>query len=157
MRGVRYSGGALWLVHVLMLRWLCSWFALNSRVSDMYFAQSPSWCLHIPLKWLVHDLVLHWLWCLFALISRLSDIYSAYVPHDILIFQFLWCVIYTTAVQSRAQYISQLKAVGRAETFESWPSEKGVNSKWKTKKKTCSWLIGSRLSQKYIARFASCS
>ena len=36
--------------------------------------------------------------------------------------------------------------MGRAETFESWPSEKGVNSKWKTKKKTCRWLIRSRLS-----------
>ena len=35
------------------------------------------------------------------------------------------------------QYFSQLKTVGGAETFESWPSEKGVNSKRKTKKKTC--------------------
>ena len=45
-----------------------------------------------------------------------------------------------TAVQSRAQF-SQFKTVDRAETFESWPPEKGVNSKWKTKKKTCPWLI----------------
>ena len=37
-------------------------------------------------------------------------------------------VICPTAVQIRAQYFSQLKTVGRAETFESWPSEKGVNS-----------------------------
>ena len=41
--------------------------------------------------------------------------------------------------------------------FERWPSEKGVDSKWKTKKKTCPWLIGSRLSQRYIARFAICT
>ena len=32
-------------------------------------------------------------------------------------------VVYTTAVQIRAQYVSQLKTVVRAETFESWPSE----------------------------------
>ena len=54
-------------------------------------------------------------------------------------------------------HISQLTTVGQAETFESWPSEKGVNSKWKTKKKTCPWLIASRLSQRYIARFISCT
>ena len=36
--------------------------------------------------------------------------------------------VYATAVQIRVQYFSQLKTVGRAETFESWPSEKGVNS-----------------------------
>ena len=66
-------------------------------------------------------------------------------------------VVCSTAVHIRAQHFSQLKTVGRAETFESWPSEKGVNSKWKTKKKTCPWLIGSRLSQRYIARFASCN
>ena len=41
---------------------------------------------------------------------------------------------------------SQLNNVGRAKTFESWPSEKGIKSKWKTKKKTCLWLIGSLLS-----------
>ena len=27
------------------------------------------------------------------------------------------------------KYFSQLETVGGAETFESWPSEKGVNSK----------------------------
>ena len=45
--------------------------------------------------------------------------------------------------------------VGRAETFESWPSEKGVNSKRKTKKKTCPWLIGHDCRRR-MARFASC-
>ena len=55
-------------------------------------------------------------------------------------------VLYTTDVQIRAQYFSQMKTMGRAETFESWLSEKGVNSKWNTKKITLSWLIGSRLS-----------
>ena len=57
----------------------------------------------------------------------------------------------------RLSCISQLKMVGPAETFESWPSEKGVNSKSKAKKKTCPWLIGSRLSQRYRVRFASCT
>ena len=44
-------------------------------------------------------------------------------------FQFLRrCVVYTTAAEIRAQYFCQLKTVGRAETFESWPLEKGVDS-----------------------------
>ena len=105
-------------------------------------------CPHIPLKWLVHDLMLQWLWRWFAFISRLSDTCSAYLSHDVLKFQFLRRVICTTAAQIRAQFFSQLKTVGRAETFVSWPSEKGVNSKWNTKKKTCPWLIGWRLSQR---------
>ena len=37
--------------------------------------------------------------------------------------------IYTTVVQIRAQYVSQLKPVGPAGTFESWPSEKGVSTR----------------------------
>ena len=57
----------------------------------------------------------------------------------------------------RPSYISQLKTVVRAETFESWPSEKGVNSKWKTKKKICPCLTGLRLSQRYMPRFANCA
>ena len=45
-------------------------------------------------------------------------------------FQFLRRrVVYTTAELIRAQRFSLLKTVGRAETFESWPSEEGVNSK----------------------------
>ena len=64
-------------------------------------------------------------------------------------------VVYSTAVNIRAQHFSE--TVGRAETFESWPSEKGVNSKWKTKKKTCPLLMWSRLSQRHMARFASCT
>ena len=66
-------------------------------------------------------------------------------------------VLHTTAVQIRGQYFSHLKTVGRDDFFESWPSERGVNSTWKTKKQTCPWLIGSRLSQKYMARFVSCT
>ena len=74
--------------------------------------------------------MLQWLWCWFALISRFSEIYVAHLPHDVLIFQFLRRrFIYTTAVQIPAQYFSQLKTVGQPETFENWPSEKGVNSK----------------------------
>ena len=38
-------------------------------------------------------------------------------------------VLPSTAVQIHAQYFSQLKIVGRAETFDSWPSEEGVYSK----------------------------
>ena len=57
----------------------------------------------------------------------------------------------------RPSYISQLKMVGRAATFESWPSDKGVNSKWETRKRACPWSIGSRFSQRYIARSASCT
>ena len=63
-------------------------------------------------------------------LSRLSDIYTVYLPHDALIFQFLRRrVIYTTAALMRAQDFFQFKTVGGAETFESWPSEKGVKSK----------------------------
>ena len=40
------------------------------------------------------------------------------------------------------QCFSQLKTVGRAETFKSWSSRKG-STRWNTKKKTCPWLIGS--------------
>ena len=39
------------------------------------------------------------------------------------------CRIYYCAVRIRAQYISQLKTVGRSETCESWPSKEWVNSK----------------------------
>ena len=79
---------------------------------------------------MVHDFMLQWLWCYFALISRLSDIPSAYFRHDVLIFQFLRRrVVYAAAEQTRAQYFSQVKTVGRAETFETWPSEKEVT--WK--------------------------
>ena len=55
-------------------------------------------------------------------------------------------VLYLLLLQIRAQYFPQLKTVGRAETFVSWPSEKDVNSKLKAKTKTWPWLIGSRLS-----------
>ena len=53
------------------------------------------------------------------------------------------------------QYVSQ-KKLGRAQVFESWQSEQGVKSKWKTNKKTCPRSIGSRWSLRYVARFASC-
>ena len=43
-------------------------------------------------------------------------------------------VIYYCCTDSRP-ILFLLKTVGRAETFESWPSEKGANSKWRTKKK----------------------
>ena len=66
------------------------------------------------------------------------------------------CCIYYCCTDS-CSMLFQLKTVGRAETFESWPSEKGVNSKWKTKKKACSWLVWSRLSQRYMSPFASCT
>ena len=82
------------------------------------------------LKWLIHVLMLQWLWSWFALILCLSDVYSAYLPHDVHIIQYLRRrVVNAAAVQIRAQYLSNLKTVGRAETFESWPSENGVNSK----------------------------
>ena len=65
MRGVRFGGGAInrlkWLVHVLMLQWLWSWFALISRLSDIHilclvslmmsshlFAMNGSW-LHVAM------------------------------------------------------------------------------------------------------------
>ena len=62
-------------------------------------------------------------------------------------------VLYHTTA-SRSIFF-QLKMEGRAETFESWPSEKGFNSNWRTKSKADPWLIWSRLSQRYMARFAS--
>ena len=53
MRGVRFGGGAInrlkWLVHVLMLQWLWSWFALISRLSDIYVYI----LLHLP-----HDVLM---------------------------------------------------------------------------------------------------
>ena len=64
------------------------------------------------------------------LISHMVSSYSSF--YDV--------VLYTTVVQIRAQYFSQLKTVGRAETFESWSSEKGANSKSRTKiKHTLGW------------------
>ena len=84
----------------------------------------------------------------------LGYIYSAYLPHDVFIFQYLQrYVVYIIAVRIRAQYFPQL---GRAETLENLPSEKGVNSKWKTKNKACPWLIWTRLSQRYSLFGAVC-
>ena len=116
----------------------------------------PLWCSYIRLKWLVHDLMLQWLWCWFALMP-VCPIY--YLPHDVLIFQLLRRrVLYPTAVQIRAQYCFLVENGGSSWNFrELWPSEKGVNSKGKPKKKTCPWLIWSRLSQRYMARFGSCA
>ena len=37
--------------------------------------------------------------------------------------------VYETYTALRPSYILQLKTVGRTDTFESWPSENGVNSK----------------------------
>ena len=57
-----------------------------------------------------------------------SPIY-AYLPNDVLMFHLLRRRVVYTAVQIRAQHVSQLKTVVRAQAFESWPSDKGVNSK----------------------------
>ena len=52
-------------------------------------------------------------------------------------------------------------SVGRAETCRGWVRcwELAIGGRGqlevKTKKQTCPWLIGSRFSQRYIARFAS--
>ena len=73
----------------------------------------------------------------------------------ILIVELINCLFAYTAM--RPSHRSQLKTVSRADTYESSPSEKGVNSKWKTKTKTCPWFKGSRLSQRYVTRFASCT
>ena len=132
MWGVRYGGGGLHcmkrLVDVLMLQWLWPWFALSCRLSDAYYAKFPSWQPHIRLKRLVHEFMLQCLQCWFTLISHLSDIYSAYLPHDVLIFQF-WrrCVvcIFYWCTYSRST-VSQLKTVGRVQTFETWLWENGV-------------------------------
>ena len=70
------------------------------------------------------------------LISLMMSSYSSF--YDIVLY-----VLPSTAVQIRAQYFSQLKTVGRAETLESWPSEKGVTSTWKTKKKHAPGWYGS--------------
>ena len=70
--------------------------------------------------------MLQWLWCWFALISRLSEIYSAHLIHDGFIFRlFRRRVIYTTAVQIRPHYVSQLKTIGRAGALRAAHQRKG--------------------------------
>ena len=155
--GVRYGGGALtrlkWLIHVLMLQWLWSWFALISRLSDIHTL------LNLP-----HNVLIsvwnNWFMtsccngCGVGLPSfPVSDIYSAYLPHDVLYSSFCDDVLYIILLYrfalnvfpSRNRWIELklLRAGHRRKGSARWQS------------KTCPWLIWARLPQRYMARFAS--
>ena len=147
--GVGYDGGALnrlkWLVHVLMLQWLWSRFDLipfspmkilclvSVMVSSYPFEMIGSWphiamvvvlvCPRFPsLRYMLY----------------LSPSWYRHIP----VFTTVCSINYFT---DQSSMFFPVEKVGQAETFESWPSEKGVISNWKTKKKTCPWLIRSRL------------
>ena len=81
------------------------------------------------------------------LISLMMSSYSSF--YDDVLYPYYCCT------DSRP-FFFPVKSGGSSWNFESWSSEKGVNSKWKTKKKTCPCLIGSWLLQRSMARFSSC-
>ena len=82
-----------------------------------------------------------------------SPIYSAYLPHINNPVFTTTCCIYYCCTDSRS-ICFPVKNGGSSWTDSS---EKGINSKWQAEKGTCPWLIWLRLSQRYMARFSSCT
>ena len=129
-------------------------------VSPIY---TPSWCPHPRLKWLVYDLMLRCCgvglpWFPVSLIytlpiSLMMSLHSGF--YDNFLYRYYRCtdcLLYRFALN-----IFPVRNSGSS--WNVWEPAIGERGQLEVNdgKKTCPWLIGSRLSQMYMARFASCT